>query len=80
MKKAKKLAINMTKKGYTDWVFERLKNKAQPSEYYGGVEQAQVFFFGNCGSFIFISDNMFHQISPTEKPFDKSKNAENTLT
>uniref|UniRef100_A0A0M3KEM9 Gamma-glutamyltransferase n=1 Tax=Anisakis simplex TaxID=6269 RepID=A0A0M3KEM9_ANISI len=41
VKSAKALAENMTTKGYTDWVFERMKNRAQPSEYYGGTTQAQ---------------------------------------
>ncbi|VDM42320.1 unnamed protein product [Toxocara canis] len=38
---AKKLAENMTTKGYTEWVFKRMKDKAQPSEYYGGIKEAQ---------------------------------------
>uniref|UniRef100_A0A915C3J4 Gamma-glutamyl transpeptidase n=1 Tax=Parascaris univalens TaxID=6257 RepID=A0A915C3J4_PARUN len=41
VKKAKDLAENMTTKEYTEWIFERMKDTAQPSEYYGGISEAQ---------------------------------------
>uniref|UniRef100_A0A0R3RPJ3 Gamma-glutamyltranspeptidase 1 n=1 Tax=Elaeophora elaphi TaxID=1147741 RepID=A0A0R3RPJ3_9BILA len=37
VKEAKELAINMTTKEYTDWIFSRMSNTTQPSEYYGGI-------------------------------------------
>lgn len=37
VKEAKELAMNMTTKAYTDWVFSRMRDTAQPTEYYGGI-------------------------------------------
>ncbi|KHJ75637.1 hypothetical protein OESDEN_24747 [Oesophagostomum dentatum] len=36
------LAKNLTTKGYTEWIVRRMKDVAQPSEYYGGIKQTQV--------------------------------------
>ncbi|VDN42485.1 unnamed protein product [Gongylonema pulchrum] len=38
VKEAKKLAENMTTKEYTSWVFSRMRNRAQATEYYGGMQ------------------------------------------
>uniref|UniRef100_A0A1I7Z3I1 Gamma-glutamyltransferase n=1 Tax=Steinernema glaseri TaxID=37863 RepID=A0A1I7Z3I1_9BILA len=38
---ARDLAQNLTRREYTDWVFSRMKDFAQPSAYYGGIDQAQ---------------------------------------
>ncbi|TKR60280.1 hypothetical protein L596_027552 [Steinernema carpocapsae] len=38
---AKELAELLTKKEYSDSVFERMMDVAQPSQYYGGIKQAQ---------------------------------------
>ncbi|VDP21090.1 unnamed protein product [Onchocerca flexuosa] len=39
VEEAKKLAKNMTTKSYTDWVFSRMRNTTQPTEYYGGIRE-----------------------------------------
>ena len=39
---AMNLARNLTTAKYTKWVVDRIRDKAQPSEYYGGIEQGQV--------------------------------------
>ncbi|MCP9264508.1 Gamma-glutamyltranspeptidase 1 [Dirofilaria immitis] len=39
VKQAKVFAKNMTTKAYTDWVFSRMRNRAQPAEYYGGIRE-----------------------------------------
>uniref|UniRef100_A0A0N5CQT0 Gamma-glutamyltranspeptidase 1 n=1 Tax=Thelazia callipaeda TaxID=103827 RepID=A0A0N5CQT0_THECL len=39
VKEAGVIARNMTTKEYTDWVFSRMKEVAQPTEYYGGIKK-----------------------------------------
>jgi len=36
---ARKLSLNMTRKEYTDWIFNRITDHAQSIQNYGGVEQ-----------------------------------------
>ncbi|CAG9537702.1 unnamed protein product [Cercopithifilaria johnstoni] len=62
VKEAKELAKNMTTKAYTDWVFSRMRNKAQPTEYYGGISK-QLDDHGT--SHVSVLDSMGNGVSST---------------
>lgn len=61
VKEAKELAENMTTKGYTDWIFSRMRNTTQSTEYYGGVpKQVKINYIDSV--FYFRLLNLFNLI------------------
>ncbi|PAV74239.1 hypothetical protein WR25_03914, partial [Diploscapter pachys] len=60
---AMNLARNLTTAKYTKWVVDRIRDKAQPSEYYGGIEQGQVPDHGT--SHISVVDEYGNGVSAT---------------
>uniref|UniRef100_A0A8R1TXC9 Gamma-glutamyltransferase n=1 Tax=Onchocerca volvulus TaxID=6282 RepID=A0A8R1TXC9_ONCVO len=59
---AKGLAKNMTTKAYADWVFSRMRNTTQPTEYYGGIRK-QLNDHGT--SHVSVLDSMGNGVSST---------------
>uniref|UniRef100_A0AAF5PSU5 Gamma-glutamyltranspeptidase n=2 Tax=Wuchereria bancrofti TaxID=6293 RepID=A0AAF5PSU5_WUCBA len=62
VKEAKELAKNMTTKAYTDWIFSRMLNKTQPTEYYGEIQE-QLNDHGT--SHVSVLDSMGNGVSST---------------
>ncbi|EFO17722.1 gamma-glutamyl transpeptidase [Loa loa] len=62
VKEAKELAKNMTTKEYTDWVFSRMRNVTQPTEYYGGFREQ---FNDHGTSHVSVLDSMGNAVSGT---------------
>uniref|UniRef100_A0A915PY21 Gamma-glutamyltransferase n=1 Tax=Setaria digitata TaxID=48799 RepID=A0A915PY21_9BILA len=62
VKHAKELAWNMTTKSYTDWVFSRMRDVAQPTEYYGGMQEQ---FNDHGTSHVSVLDSMGNAVSST---------------
>nr|AAD09400.1 gamma-glutamyl transpeptidase precursor [Brugia malayi] len=62
VEEAKELAKNMTTKAYTDWIFSRMRNKTQPTEYYGEL-QKQLNDHGT--SHVSVLDSMGNGVSST---------------
>lgn len=62
VEEAMKLAENMTTKEYTSWIISRMRNKAQPTKYYGGIHE-QVEDHGT--SHVSVLDSMGNGVSST---------------